>query len=213
MKDDLPHETGEPNSPGKFSERLLPAAAWVVALALTVVAAWGGLRLAQEGPPPGARPSKPSLPNLVEGGKAPKGLALPVVTEPVSNTAILRRPELHTTIPTRPRQDVITYTVEKGDSLFAIAKAFNLAPETVLWGNYELLNDNPDQLAIGMELVIPPADGVLYEWQPGDSIEQVAAQFKTSPAEILNWTGNGFDLAVSATVVKVLRTYPKIEKG
>jgi hypothetical protein len=44
---------------------------------------------------------------------------------------IHRVANLITHIPTRPRVDVITYTVETGDSLFSIADAFNLKPETL----------------------------------------------------------------------------------
>ena len=44
----------------------------------------------------------------------------------------------YTTIPTRPREDLVRYTVEDGDTVFGIAEKFGLKPETVLWGNYGL---------------------------------------------------------------------------
>jgi murein DD-endopeptidase MepM/ murein hydrolase activator NlpD len=116
--------------------------------------------------------------------------------------AIPRLVNLHTIIPTRPRQEISTYTVQVGDSVFQIATQFNIKPETVLWANYDLLNDNPDLISLGMELKIPPANGVYYQWQEGDTIETVAARFKAKAEDILNWSGNNLDL-----------TDPKVEPG
>lgn len=108
---------------------------------------------------------------------------------------ISRRLNFHTVIPNRPAVDVRTYTVDTGDSIFEIANRFSIKPETVLWANYDLLNDNPDLISIGMELNIPPVDGVYYEWQEGDTLEAIAARFKAEVEDILDWSGNNFDLA------------------
>lgn len=116
--------------------------------------------------------------------------------------SITRSVNLHTIIPTRPRQEPIDYTVVTGDSVFGIAQNFGLKPESILWANYELLNDNPDQLSPGMVLKIPPVDGVLYEWQEGDTLDGVAARFEARIEDILGWSGNDFDL-----------TDPKIDPG
>jgi len=48
---------------------------------------------------------------------------------------IPRLAQVHTTIPSSPRQEVIKYTVVEGDTVFGIAEKFGLKPETVLWGN------------------------------------------------------------------------------
>jgi murein DD-endopeptidase MepM/ murein hydrolase activator NlpD len=108
--------------------------------------------------------------------------------------AISRHTIFHTLIPTRPRQDPIDYTVVVGDSVFGIAQAFGLTPESVLWANYEILNDNPDELSPGMSLIIPPVDGVLYQWQEGDTIQGVAERFEAKPEDVLGWSGNRIDL-------------------
>ena len=59
---------------------------------------------------------------------------------------IPRLAELHTTVPARPRQEVVKYTVKKGDTIFGIAEKFGLKPETILWGNQYVLADNPHNL-------------------------------------------------------------------
>lgn len=108
----------------------------------------------------------------------------------------VRRTALVETIfPTRPRAEVVSYTVVSGDSLFAIAQNFGLKPESVLWANYDVLKDNPHAITPGMVLKIPPVDGVLYQWQDGDTLESVASKFDATPDDILYWSGNKVDLA------------------
>jgi murein DD-endopeptidase MepM/ murein hydrolase activator NlpD len=166
--------------------------AWVVAIALVVFAIYLGWRVtsAQAGVP--EQPASFSTPQPQESN--PDDLFLPELSEPDKQVSISREINLHTIIPTRPRQDAQEYTVDTGDSVFAIAKAFGLEPESVLWANYSLLNDNPDQLSPGMVLSIPPIDGVLYEWEEGDTLQGVADRFEAKLEDIIGWTGNKFDL-------------------
>src|SRR5690606_25495916 len=65
--------------------------------------------------------------------------------------AITRQINPYTDFPERPPIEVQNYTVSTGDSVFEIATNFSIEPETVLWANYDVLNDNPDLLSIGME--------------------------------------------------------------
>jgi hypothetical protein len=103
-----------------------------------------------------------------------------------------------TFIPSRPREVVITYTVELGDNLFAIADKYGLQPETILWGNYQTLKDNPEILQPDQNLNILPVDGVYYQWQEGDTLDSVASFFKANPEDIINYPGNRMDLAAVA---------------
>ena len=110
--------------------------------------------------------------------------------------SIRRKLTLKTNIPQdRPRYDTIKHTVERGDSIFGIAKDFNIKPETVLWANYDTLNDSPDSLRIGQVLNVPPVDGVLYQWKEGDTFDSVAGVFEAKVDDILNWPGNNLDLS------------------
>ena len=119
---------------------------------------------------------------------------LPIYQQSIKVDAVHRQGNLETIIPNRPRQDVQLYTVEQGDSVFGIASFYNVEPETVLWSNYDTLKDNPHAITVGMELKVPPVDGVYYQWQDNDTFESVAAEFETDSAEILGWGGNKFDL-------------------
>jgi murein DD-endopeptidase MepM/ murein hydrolase activator NlpD len=108
--------------------------------------------------------------------------------------AVARGAYPETIIPERSRVEVISYAVEFGDSLFGIAERYAITPETLLWANQSALNDDPDSLEPGQELLIPPVDGVYYEWQPGDSLESVARELESSVDKILNFPGNNIDL-------------------
>ena len=122
---------------------------------------------------------------------------LPVSLIPVEFAYALdgipRQAELHTTIPSRPRLDVIEYTVETGDSIFVIADKFGLKPTTILFGNYETLKDSPDLLKVGQKLKILPVDGTYYEWQGTENLVKVAEVFGVDPETIINYPGNHLD--------------------
>jgi len=110
--------------------------------------------------------------------------------EGVFTTGIPRLVSLDTNIPERPSVDVTTYKVKPGDNLFLIAEKYGLRPETVLWGNYDVLRDNPQFLSPSQELNILPTDGVYYQWTEGDNLNSVASFFKVEPDVILDYPGN-----------------------
>ncbi len=90
---------------------------------------------------------------------------------------LTRKTELHTTIPDRPRLEVITYTVQLGDTVQAIAERFGLKPTTILWAN-PAVEDAPDLLRIGQKIVILPIDGVYHTVQEEDTLESIAEKYK-----------------------------------
>ncbi len=134
----------------------------------------------------------------VEGQTRASGGALEMpsfVVDQVSfQYGIQRVALIHTSIPTRARVDVLVYTVEQGDSLFAIAETFGLKPETILWGNFDTLADNPHTLQPGQELNILPINGTYHEWREGESLIKVAEYYGVDPLEIIQWSGNKIDI-------------------
>jgi LysM repeat protein len=108
---------------------------------------------------------------------------------------IPRLADVHTTIPSRPRQDVIKYTVMEGDTVFGIAEKFGLKPETILWGNYYILLDDPHALQPDQELNILPVDGTYHEWQVGEGLNGISQYYGVTPEEIINYPANNLDPA------------------
>jgi murein DD-endopeptidase MepM/ murein hydrolase activator NlpD len=121
------------------------------------------------------------------------GLSLPDI-DPPAIEAVSRSTNPHTIVPDRPRSDASDYTVQKGDSIFGIAKAFGLKPTTVLWANYDTLTDNANDLTVGASMRIPATDGIYYKWKDGDTLQAIANQYQAKLQDILTWPGNHLDL-------------------
>lgn len=209
MKATLSGETETTTTPpsNKY-ERLISTIAWLTALSLVVLVlflSWrtlsghsSNLRSFIDRDAPQISSPRPTAPldqvdPPIEGRE---NIALPptINTGPEAGNAINRSSNLHTTIPDRPQQEINHYIIELGDSVFGIAERFFVSPESVLWANYDQLNDNPHMISVGMKLNIPPVTGVLYTWQDGDTIESVASRFDANPEDILGWPGNDIDL-------------------
>jgi len=138
-------------------------------------------------------------PTLTDQPKSEGPINLPAYKiEPALQKISLNRVVmLDTEVPVRPRVDVITYTVELGDSLFSIADDFGLKAETILWGNFETLEDNPHLLKTGQNLNILPVNGTYYQWHEDDNLVDIAGFFKVDPQAIIDYPGNRFDLTES----------------
>ena len=130
--------------------------------------------------------SGPSPTAVVDIGSVP-ALDIPIID------GIARSAQIHTNIPSRPRQDIITYTVQEGDTVFGIADKFGLEPQTILWGNYNILLDDPHSLRPGQELNILPVDGVYWEWLGGLAFGSWADFYGVTAADIIDYPGNHID--------------------
>ncbi|MCA2000341.1 MAG: peptidoglycan DD-metalloendopeptidase family protein [Chloroflexi bacterium] len=106
---------------------------------------------------------------------------------------IARAAQPHTNVPTRPRQDIVIYTVQDGDTVFGIAEKFGLEPQTILWGNYSVLLDDPHALRPGQTLNILPVDGVYWEWLGGIPFGEWAKFYGVTAADIIEFPGNKLD--------------------
>jgi len=162
----------------------LLASLGVVAAAWTTVLNLGTVQAEEPQAAPASLPASSPDPAIV----------LPAYAVQAEVHGIRRQALLDTERPTRARVVVLRYTVQAGDSVFGIAKEFDLEPETVLWGNYDTLNDDPHSIIPGVELNILPVDGTYYEWKAGDDLATVAGSFDADPQAILDWPGNNLDL-------------------
>lgn len=144
----------------------------------------------------------PQLPAVAEGVNAASIEDVAVVASNASGEpptfgalvadapALSRAVEPHTLIATRGRTEVMTYTVQSGDTLFGIAERFNLKPETLLWGNFFTLQDDPHTLRPGQTLNILPIDGTYHFVTAGNTLEQIAKFYNVAPEVIAAWPSN-----------------------
>lgn len=62
-----------------------------------------------------------------------------------------------------------------------------------MWANGRFVEDNPDLLRVGQELIILPVDGVYHQVGKGDTIEKIAGAFKVEPIAIIDYALNNLD--------------------
>ncbi len=188
-----PAKTGKPVAKsGGFIQTVFPKLLWGVAILMVAFTAYVAVKgtpvVFSQAPDP-----QTNSPTLAPTAVINPDVSLPDLA-PVRLESLSRTSELHTDIPKRPSADGQEYVVESGDSVFAIAKYFDLRPETILWANYSVLNDNPDMLGLNQKLYIPPTDGVVYKWKSGDTLEKIASEYKAKVHDILLWPGNKLDM-------------------
>lgn len=187
------------NFTSAFKKNLFNIISWVVTFVLVSGLVGGAWMWKQSKSTPAAMQLEPTAAPKDD----PPQVALPALGMSEAFSSIQRAIELKTNIPAdKPRYKPVEYRVSRGDSVFAIAQSFKLKPETVLWANYDVLQDDPHSLAPGMVLKIPPTDGIYYQWKENDTLDKVAAEFKANIDDILNYPGNDIDL-----------TDPKVESG
>ena len=106
---------------------------------------------------------------------------------------ISRAANPNTVVPSRPRNEIDIYEVQLGESVFSIAEKFGLEPETILWGNYDTLQDNPRFLEVGQLLNILPTNGIYYQYNSGESLTSIARTFEVTVEDIIEYPGNNMD--------------------
>ncbi|MCY3717948.1 MAG: M23 family metallopeptidase [Anaerolineaceae bacterium] len=79
-----------------------------------------------------------------------------------------------TVIPERQRNEVIQYTIEKGDTVIGIAERFGLQPNTIAWSNERSIIQS---LRPGRVLNIPPVDGVYHTVIGARNIAEIARSY------------------------------------
>lgn len=93
-----------------------------------------------------------------------------------------------TQVSDKPRDKVIEYTVEKGDTVSTVAKKFGISENTITWAN-DLSGDN---LNIGDTLKIIPVTGIAHKVEPGDTVYSIAKKYSTDAQKIVDFTFNEF---------------------
>lgn len=171
-------------------EKLIQFLIWGIAILLVLAAIGIGLSFREE--PIIIDLTRPTETHTPLPPTATLQYTLTPTTVPPTATPTATFTPSATAIPMGPqnREAPISYVVKEGDSVDSIAKYYGLAPESILWANEELLNDVADFLMTGMELTIPPTDGIYYVWQSIDTLDVVASIFRSEPEDVIAWEPN-----------------------
>lgn len=86
-------------------------------------------------------------------------------------------------IPVNKEQYFEYYTIQKGDTLYEIAREYNINPELLA-----LLNglNSQDYIYPNQEILIPKSNYSYYVTKDGDTLDIVAKKFNQSSRELIN---------------------------
>jgi murein DD-endopeptidase MepM/ murein hydrolase activator NlpD len=104
-----------------------------------------------------------------------------------------------TIIPDRPRDELVGYVVQPGDTLMGIAGQFGLDRNTLFWSNEDILRGDVHMLQPGVALNILPMDGVLHKSDGTMTLQQVADKYSVDVNTILEYEGNEMEGYTAAT--------------
>jgi phage tail protein X len=79
------------------------------------------------------------------------------------------------------RSEIISYTIQEGDTFSQLSRDFHLTSGTIRWVN----NLPTTALRIGQKLIIPPGDGYVYRVITGDTIESISKKYPVTAEAIL----------------------------
>lgn len=94
-----------------------------------------------------------------------------------------------TQISPKPRDKIITYVVEEGDTLSSIAQKFDISVDTIVWENNLNVKTN---LSLGQTLKILPVSGVSHKVIKGDTVYSIAKKYEANAQGIVNFPFNDF---------------------
>lgn len=103
-----------------------------------------------------------------------------------------------TDISQKPRDKVVNYTVQNGDTLSTIARKFDVSEDTIRWAN-DMTNDN---INVGDDLKIPPVTGIVHKVAKGETVYSIAKLYGTDPQQIVDFPFNEFVNPQTFTLVE-----------
>jgi murein DD-endopeptidase MepM/ murein hydrolase activator NlpD len=241
MRDDLANDQETPVAPTEWgpgyqlwqsvstwlSERgpegttsLVRMASHLVIILIAVAVLWISRQQLPRLDIPEAAVAETSAENLTESDLTAISPSDAIATE--QGLALVRDAVPITLIPERPRVDIITYTVQSGDTLYGIAQKYKISAETLMFANG--LETNPDLLRLGQQLAILPVNGILHTVKKGDTLEKIAKTYKVVASSIVNYPLNHLDtrnpiiavgqkLLVPGGYKEIPITYAQVYKG
>jgi murein DD-endopeptidase MepM/ murein hydrolase activator NlpD len=96
--------------------------------------------------------------------------------------------DISTLLSVKPRDQILIYKVQKGDTLGKIAQEFGVSVDTIKWAN----NLSSERLSLDQDIKIPPLTGIIHKVKPGDTVLSIAKYYKTDAQKIVNFPFNDF---------------------
>lgn len=116
------------------------------------------------------------------------GTVLGIDTEPQAQSIEVSEDVFETRDSKKPRDKVIEYIIQKGDTLSTIAEKFQVSTDTIKWSN-SMTND---KLTVGDALKILPVTGISHKVAENETIYTIAKKYDTEPQKIVDFPFNDF---------------------
>jgi len=118
-----------------------------------------------------------------------------------SEYVVVARDESPFTInPSPQRTDIMIHTVQRGESVEAIAEKYGLSVNTLIWSNRRFYMN---ALQVGFPMVILPFDGALHNVQEPITIAKLAEQYLVDPYVIIDYELNGLKGATPDNILPI----------
>ncbi len=95
---------------------------------------------------------------------------------------------VQTQVSEKPRDQIITYQIQSGDTLSTVAQKFGVSVDSIKWAN----DLKRDSLTIGQSLKIPPVSGIVHRVKEGETVYSIAKKYRTEAQKIVNFPFNDF---------------------
>lgn len=115
----------------------------------------------------------------------------PAGDKPRGETSSFESPvALETTFSEKPRDEIIDYLVQPGDTISSIGEKFAVSVDTIRWAN-NLADINDIHPGSGLKIL--PVSGVAHEVKSGETIYSVAKKYQVDAQAVLNFPFNDID--------------------
>ncbi len=90
-----------------------------------------------------------------------------------SDSSIIAKPQIVSTAQ-KTKKSIVRYTSVQGDTVTALAAKYGVNANSIKWSN----GLTGDGIPAGKQLVIPPANGIVYQVKTGDTIDSVVGRYQ-----------------------------------
>ncbi|HET7827869.1 MAG TPA: LysM peptidoglycan-binding domain-containing protein, partial [Candidatus Saccharimonadales bacterium] len=104
-----------------------------------------------------------------------------ILSQAPSDTSILNKPQLVSNTG-KSKQDIIHYVTVSGDTVDSLATKFGVNSDSIRWSN----NISGNALGVGVKLVIPPVNGIVYTVKAGDTPASIASKYSADENQLID---------------------------
>jgi surface antigen len=97
-----------------------------------------------------------------------------------NDSSALAKPQIVSTAE-KSKYDIIHYTTRQGDTIDALSTKFGVNANSIKWSN----NISSNTLTAGLNLSIPPVNGIVYKVKSGDTPASLASKYQADESQII----------------------------